>query len=53
MVTKSVNTPGVYSSGIPAEPTKQWHRNTIRYRQMDKLVERVKQLEVLSHEENK
>lgn len=45
MVTKSVNTPGAYSSGIPAEPTKQWHKNVIRYRQMDKLTVRVKQLE--------
>lgn len=45
MVTKSISSPGVYSSGIPAEPTQQWHKNVIRYRQMDKLVERVKQLE--------
>lgn len=45
MVTKSVNTPGVYSSGIPVEPARQWHKNVIRYRQMDKLVGRVKRLE--------
>ncbi len=46
MVTKSITRPGSYSSGIPAEPTKQWHRNVVRYRQMDKLTERVKQLEL-------
>ena len=45
MVTKSINEAGVYSSGIPVEPTKQWHKNVIRYRQMDKLFDRVKQLE--------
>ncbi|MDO7667126.1 MAG: UDP-3-O-(3-hydroxymyristoyl)glucosamine N-acyltransferase, partial [Pseudomonadota bacterium] len=45
MVTKSITSSGVYSSGIPAEPTAQWHKNVIRYRQMDKLVARVKELE--------
>ncbi len=45
MVTKSITQPGSYSSGIPAEPTKQWHRNVVRYRQMDVLADRVKQLE--------
>lgn len=46
MVTKSITEAGSYSSGLPAEPTKQWHRNVIRYRQMDKLTDRVKQLEL-------
>lgn len=45
MVTKSITESGVFSSGIPAEPTKQWHKNVIRYRQMDKLFDRVKDLE--------
>lgn len=45
MVTKSITQPGIYSSGIPAEPNRQWHRNIVRYRQMDKLAERVKTLE--------
>lgn len=45
MVTKSITQAGSYSSGMPVEPTKQWHRNIVRYRQMDKLTERVKQLE--------
>jgi UDP-3-O-[3-hydroxymyristoyl] glucosamine N-acyltransferase len=48
MVTKSITKSGSYSSGIPAEPTKQWHRNVVRYRQLDGLVERVKQLELQS-----
>lgn len=45
MVTKSITESGVYSSGIPIEPAKQWHKNVIRYRQMDKLFERVSELE--------
>lgn len=45
MVTKSITEGGVYSSGIPIEPARQWHKNVIRYRQMDKLFERVRQLE--------
>ena len=51
MVTKSISQPGPYSSGIPAEPTKQWHRNIVRYRQMDKLVERVKTLELAQQQD--
>jgi len=45
MVTKSISEPGSYSSGIPAEPTKQWRRNVVRSRQLDKLIDRVKALE--------
>lgn len=45
MVTKSILTPGVYSSGIPAEPTQQWHKNVVRYRQLEQLNDRVKKLE--------
>ncbi|MBE0440119.1 MAG: UDP-3-O-(3-hydroxymyristoyl)glucosamine N-acyltransferase [Gammaproteobacteria bacterium] len=45
MVTKSILTPGVYSSGIPAEPTQQWHKNVVRYRHLEQLNERVKKLE--------
>ena len=45
MVTKSITQSGSYSSGLPAETTKQWHRNVVRYRQMDALADRVKQLE--------
>jgi UDP-3-O-[3-hydroxymyristoyl] glucosamine N-acyltransferase len=45
MVTKSITEAGTYSSGIPVEPTRQWHKNVVRYRNMDKLFERVTQLE--------
>ena len=45
MVTKSLTKAGIYSSGIPAEPTAKWHKNVVRYRQMEKLATRVKKLE--------
>lgn len=45
MVTKSIMTAGTYSSGIPVEPTREWHRNVVRYRQLDKLNDKIKQLE--------
>ena len=45
MVTRSISEPGQYSSGMPAEPSKQWRKNTVRLRQIEKLVERVSQLE--------
>jgi UDP-3-O-[3-hydroxymyristoyl] glucosamine N-acyltransferase len=48
MVTKSIKESGSYSSGIPAEPTQQWHKNVVRYRTMKKLEDRVKLLEALT-----
>lgn len=47
MVTKSITQPGVYSSGMPVQPNRDWQKNTVRLRQIDKLVERVKTLEGL------
>ncbi|MFQ3250803.1 MAG: UDP-3-O-[3-hydroxymyristoyl] glucosamine N-acyltransferase [Glaciecola sp.] len=47
MVTKSITQPGVYSSGMPVQPNREWQKNTVRLRQIDKLVERVKALESL------
>lgn len=45
MVTKSITSPGTYSSNMPVQPNPVWQRNTVRLRQIDKLYERVKQLE--------
>jgi UDP-3-O-[3-hydroxymyristoyl] glucosamine N-acyltransferase len=45
MVTRSFPRPGVYSSGIPAMPNAEWRRNAARFRHLDELVKRVKQLE--------
>ncbi len=45
VVTKSLKTAGVYSSGLVVEPNAQWRRNVVRFRQLDGLVDRIKALE--------
>lgn len=45
MVTRSFPEAGSYSSGIPAMPSGEWRRNAARFRRLDELWGRVKQLE--------
>ncbi len=45
MVTRSFLEPGSYSSGIPAMPSTDWRRNVARFRHLDDLTRRLKQLE--------
>lgn len=45
MITKDLLEPGVYSSGQPATPNKEWRRNAVRLKQIDTLYARVKTLE--------
>ncbi|WP_258806971.1 UDP-3-O-(3-hydroxymyristoyl)glucosamine N-acyltransferase [Pseudidiomarina sp. CB1] len=45
MVIKAITEPGVYASGIPAAPHREWRRNGARYRQLDDLFQRVKKIE--------
>jgi UDP-3-O-[3-hydroxymyristoyl] glucosamine N-acyltransferase len=45
MVTHSLPEPGVYSSGIPALPNREWRRNVARFQHLDELTRRVKALE--------
>jgi UDP-3-O-[3-hydroxymyristoyl] glucosamine N-acyltransferase len=45
MVTRSFPEPGSYSSGIPAMPSGEWRRNVTRFRHLDELSRRLKQLE--------
>jgi UDP-3-O-[3-hydroxymyristoyl] glucosamine N-acyltransferase len=45
MVTRSFPEPGSYSSGIPAMPSGEWRRNVARFRHLDELSRRLKQLE--------
>jgi len=49
-VLGSLSEPGIYSSGIPAVPRTQWHRQLLRSRQLDQLFSRVKKLEKSIHE---
>ena len=45
LVSKSIKTPGAYSSGTALEPHQQWKRNVVRFRQLDDLAKRVALLE--------
>lgn len=44
-VMKDIKEPDVYSSGMPATTNKEWRKNTARYRKLDELFGRVKELE--------
>ncbi len=47
-VLQSVKESGsVYSSGTPAEPNRQWHKNYTRFKQLDEMAKRIKMLEKL------
>lgn len=45
VVTKNITEPGVYSSFFAAEKDKTWKRKVARFRRLESLNERVKQLE--------
>ncbi len=45
LVTKSISQAGVYSSGTPLQENSQWHKNFIRFKQLDKMARRLTELE--------
>ncbi len=45
MVTKSIVTPGVFSSGTPAVLNKEWHKTNARIRKLDTINTRLKIVE--------
>ncbi|GAA5136534.1 UDP-3-O-(3-hydroxymyristoyl)glucosamine N-acyltransferase [Thalassotalea piscium] len=45
MVTKSITEPGVYSSGMPCAPNKEWHKSNARIRKLDTVNVKIKALE--------
>ena len=45
MVTKTISEPGVYSSGMPCQPNKEWHKNNARIRKLESLTKRVASVE--------
>jgi UDP-3-O-[3-hydroxymyristoyl] glucosamine N-acyltransferase len=47
MVTKNISQAGVYSSGMPAAPNKEWNKINARVKRLDSLTKRVKELEKL------
>ncbi len=53
MVTKSIKEAGVYSSGIPLQTNRDWHKSAIRFRQLDKMAKRLKNLEKTAQDQTK
>ncbi len=45
MVTKAITEPGVYSSGMPAEPNKIWRKNAVAVRHLADMNMRLKTIE--------
>lgn len=45
MITKNPSEPGLYSSGIPIMPNREWRRSVIGLRNLSELSQRVKALE--------
>lgn len=45
MVTHSITKPGAYSSGTAMQPAADWKKNAVRFRQLDGLAKRVRELE--------
>lgn len=45
MVSRSIESPGTYSSGTPLTRTAEWRKNAVRFRQLDKMAARLKKLE--------
>ncbi|MAM00568.1 MAG: UDP-3-O-(3-hydroxymyristoyl)glucosamine N-acyltransferase [Alteromonadaceae bacterium] len=45
MVTHDIKEPGVYSSGTGVEDNRKWRKSVVRFRQLDEMARRIKQLE--------
>ncbi|TDY00123.1 UDP-3-O-(3-hydroxymyristoyl)glucosamine N-acyltransferase [Thiohalophilus thiocyanatoxydans] len=45
LVTHTIREPGVYSSGVPLDLNRQWHKNAVRFKQLDEMAKRIKKLE--------
>lgn len=51
LVSHSLTEAGVYSGNLPVEPNAQWRKNVARFRQLDAMAKRLKQLERGVHEQ--
>jgi UDP-3-O-[3-hydroxymyristoyl] glucosamine N-acyltransferase len=45
LVTQSISEPGVYASSPPIEPVAQWRKNRARYKQLDTMARKLKDIE--------
>lgn len=48
MVTKSINEPGIYSSGMPHTTNKEWRKSIAHLRNLSDMKSRLKALEALN-----
>ncbi|MDM8565674.1 UDP-3-O-(3-hydroxymyristoyl)glucosamine N-acyltransferase [Candidatus Halobeggiatoa sp. HSG11] len=46
IVLRSIKKAGVYSSGTPIENNQHWHRNYLRFKQLNEMAQRLKKLEL-------
>lgn len=44
-VSASIDTPGVYSAGVPMQESRKWRKNTVRFRELNDMAGRIKSLE--------
>ncbi|MFK5970903.1 MAG: UDP-3-O-(3-hydroxymyristoyl)glucosamine N-acyltransferase [Candidatus Marithrix sp.] len=44
IVLRSIRKSGVYSSGTPIETNQHWHRNYLRFKQLNEMAQRLKEL---------
>jgi UDP-3-O-[3-hydroxymyristoyl] glucosamine N-acyltransferase len=52
MVSHNIKEPGTYSSGTPLDTNAHWHRNSVRFKQLDEMARRLKQLEARLEDNN-
>ncbi len=52
MVSHTITEAGVYSSGTPLQENAKWHRNYVRFKQLDDMARRLKRLEKQLDEKN-
>lgn len=45
MITNNIDKPGVYSSGTVSDTNRQWRRNAVRFRQLDSMARKLRELE--------
>jgi len=50
LVSHSILSPGVYSSGVPAQEAQKWRRTVARLRQLDEMHTRLRRLERVQSE---
>jgi UDP-3-O-[3-hydroxymyristoyl] glucosamine N-acyltransferase len=45
MITNNIDKPGVYSSGTGSDTNRQWRKNAVRFRQLDSMARKLRELE--------